>query len=81
MPTNNGWKVFIENCDADFIWQGEGPVLKSFMKQIKMAACGDNYREKDERSSSLCSAVSIRRNAAIDEKNLQNCDDKLCCSG
>jgi hypothetical protein len=49
MHTNDdGWKVLIENCDTDFIWRGEGPLPKAFMKQVKMAAYGDKYREEED---------------------------------
>jgi len=40
--------MLIENCDTDFIWRGEGPVPKAFMKQVKMAAYGDKYQEEDD---------------------------------
>lgn len=46
--SSDGYKVLIENCDSDFIWRGnDGPVPKRFIKQVKMAAYGDKYREEE----------------------------------
>ena len=46
----SAWTVVMQNCDGDFIWQGNRqlPAPKTFIKAVKRAVYGDKYNEEED---------------------------------